>query len=121
VLGRWHGCCGGLHGRCGGVGSRLRSPQRQGKNRQQRRPSGGAESLAFGGTGGGHVTLQGMGVHVDIFGDEDLDDIAFSLRGGTGITWAFRPSHLERTWDDGAERLTGGLGKDVHEVPAIGR
>ena len=68
--------------------------------------------------GEGHVALQGVGVHVDIFGDEDLDDIACGLRCGTEATRAFGPPHLERTWDDEAERLTGGLGKHVGEVPA---
>jgi hypothetical protein len=83
-------------------------------------PFGGAKSLAFGGTGGGHVAFQGMGVHVDIFGYEDLDDIACRFRGGTEVAWAFRPSHLKHTGDDETERFTGGLGKDVREVPAIG-
>jgi hypothetical protein len=50
---------------------------------------------------------------------EDLG-IACGLRGDTEVTRAFCPSHLERTWDDEAERLTWGLVKHVGEVPAVG-
>ena len=74
----------------------------------------------FGGEGWGHVGFQWVGVHVEFVGDEDLDDIACCLRGGTKVTRAIGPSHLEHTWDDEAERLTWELRKHVGKVPTVG-